>query len=198
MYNMRLDAGLVQNCHPLLALIFRPSVVRLTRLPSLPSLRADAPCGADLLQRSAGKDVTKAFEAAQHSPQALELLKGLLVGPLLDQEGDAPAAAGGAAALGADAGSLSSPLVDTERSLALLLGLQAAALYRATPPQPAELQAAPLLQTGVFDGGLEVSGGQGTEEVARMQREGKSAERSGPENGGEGRGACGERRWRWW
>ncbi|XP_043204412.1 E3 ubiquitin-protein ligase HERC2-like [Amphibalanus amphitrite] len=125
--------------------------------------KAEAPCGAELLQRSAGKDVTKAFEAAQHSPQALELLKGLLVGPLLDPDGDPPAAA--AAVLGADISSLSSPLVDTERSLSLLLGLQAAALYRGTPPQPAELQAAPVLETGVFDGGLERGVCQGSEDV---------------------------------
>ena len=130
-----------------------PADPHLTHLTPVPRehCRADAPCGAELLQRSAGKDVTKPFEAAQHSPQAMELLKGLLVGPLLEPDTE-PAAAAGAA----DTSSLSSPLVDAERSLALLLGLQAAALYRGTPPQPAELQAAPLLQTGVFDGGLEV------------------------------------------
>ena len=133
-----------------------------TLTQSLPFFRADAPCGADLLQRSAGKDVTKAFDAAQHSPHAMELLKSLLVGPLLEPDSE-PAAATAAVTEGvtsgvtaADVSSLSSPLADTERSLALLLGLQAAALFRSTEPQPAEVQAETVLETGVFDGGLEV------------------------------------------
>ena len=110
--------------------------------------------------------MTKAFDAAQHSPHAMDMLKSLLVGPLLEPDSEpatvTPAVTGGvtecvtSGVTAADVGSLSSPLADTERSLALLLGLRAAALYRSTAPQPAELQAQAVLETGVFDGGLEV------------------------------------------
>ncbi|XP_037077204.1 E3 ubiquitin-protein ligase HERC2-like [Pollicipes pollicipes] len=119
--------------------------------------KAEAPCGAELLQRSAGKDVTRAFEAAQHSAQALDTLRGLFVGNFLDPDTEPVQTV--------DSSTLSSPLVDAERSLALLLGLQAHTLYRSAPPQPAELQAQALLDSGVFDGGLARGVSQGLDDA---------------------------------
>ncbi|XP_037077215.1 E3 ubiquitin-protein ligase HERC2-like [Pollicipes pollicipes] len=85
------------------------------------------------------------FKRRQHSAQALDTLRGLFVT--------------------VDSSTLSSPLVDAERSLALLLGLQAHTLYRSAPPQPAELQAQALLDSGVFDGGLARGVSQGLDDA---------------------------------
>ncbi|MGH0142689.1 UNVERIFIED_CONTAM: hypothetical protein FKN15_076572 [Acipenser sinensis] len=56
-----------------------------------------------------------------------------------------------------DLGSLSSPLMDTERNLALLLGLHASYLAMSTPLSAMEIECAKWLQSSIFSGGLQTS-----------------------------------------
>ncbi|XP_019484450.1 PREDICTED: E3 ubiquitin-protein ligase HERC2 [Hipposideros armiger] len=56
-----------------------------------------------------------------------------------------------------DLGSLSSPLMDTERNLGLLLGLHASYLAMSTPLSPVEVECAKWLQSSIFSGGLQTS-----------------------------------------
>ncbi|CAJ0961828.1 unnamed protein product [Ranitomeya imitator] len=56
-----------------------------------------------------------------------------------------------------DLSSLSSPLVDTERNLGLLLGLHASYLSLSTPLSPVEIECAKWLKSSIFSGGLQTS-----------------------------------------
>ncbi|XP_010769717.1 putative HERC2-like protein 3 [Notothenia coriiceps] len=56
-----------------------------------------------------------------------------------------------------DLSSLSSPLIDTERNLGLLLGLHASYLAKSTPLSPMEIECAKWLQSSIFSGGLQTS-----------------------------------------
>ncbi|OCT92505.1 hypothetical protein XELAEV_18015562mg [Xenopus laevis] len=56
-----------------------------------------------------------------------------------------------------DLSSLSSPLIDMERNLGLLLGLHASYLSLSTPLSPVEVECAKWLRSSIFSGGLQTS-----------------------------------------
>ncbi|XP_046386640.1 E3 ubiquitin-protein ligase HERC2 isoform X3 [Ischnura elegans] len=93
--------------------------------------RSEAPCGSELLQRYAGRDATRAFESAGHSAEARDTMQAFLVGHYVDPEQEEVQQE-------VNVNSVSSPLVDTERGLAFLLGLHARMLSKGPPKQPPE------------------------------------------------------------
>uniref|UniRef100_T1IYS2 HECT-type E3 ubiquitin transferase n=1 Tax=Strigamia maritima TaxID=126957 RepID=T1IYS2_STRMM len=110
--------------------------------------RSQAPCGSENLLQLAGRDATQAFESAKHSDQAREMLSSFFVGIYSDPEHDAVNTI--------DTMSISSPLMDTERSLALFLGLHCNWQACSTPIQPAEEDCAHWLRAEFFRGGLHI------------------------------------------
>ena len=65
-----------------------------------------------------GRDATLAFESASHSNSARDMLSCFYVGEFVDPEKESVQSPGSS--------SMSSPLIDTERALGVLLGLSAA------------------------------------------------------------------------
>ncbi|XP_077559435.1 E3 ubiquitin-protein ligase HERC2 isoform X3 [Haemaphysalis longicornis] len=107
--------------------------------------KPSAPCGADVFVKYAGRDATQAFEAAGHPKEARELLSSFFVGNFVDYDQECP--------LSVDAGSLSSPLCDAERTLALLLGVHLQQRACGPPLEPWEVQLQPWLESGLLRGG---------------------------------------------
>ncbi|XP_071532835.1 E3 ubiquitin-protein ligase HERC2 isoform X2 [Panulirus ornatus] len=93
--------------------------------------RATAPCGSDILQYYAGQDATQVWEMANHSARAKEMMVSYFVGNYMDPEQEVVQVL--------DASTLSSPLVDTERALAMLVGVYASCLARGQLATPWEL-----------------------------------------------------------
>ncbi|KAK8398901.1 hypothetical protein O3P69_004178 [Scylla paramamosain] len=93
--------------------------------------RSAAPCGSDILQYYAGQDATQVWEMANHSARAKEMMASYFVGNYMDPELEV--------AQVLDASTLSSPLVDTERALAMLVGVYASCLVRGQPATPWEV-----------------------------------------------------------
>ncbi|XP_042217246.1 E3 ubiquitin-protein ligase HERC2-like isoform X2 [Homarus americanus] len=93
--------------------------------------RSTAPCGSDILQYYAGQDATQVWEMANHSARAKEMMGSYFVGNYMDPELEVVQVL--------DASTLSSPLVDTERALAMLVGVYASCLARGQPATPWEL-----------------------------------------------------------
>ncbi|KAK7864133.1 hypothetical protein R5R35_007650 [Gryllus longicercus] len=120
--------------------------------------RAQAPCGSSTLQRFAGRDATQAFEAAGHSQSAKDTMAAFLVGHYLDPAEaavvDSPRHDPSGLAAGAPASGL--PLLDVQRTLALLLGLHAHRLAQSSATQPAEEEARAWLHAPFLQGGLQV------------------------------------------
>ncbi|KAG8235156.1 hypothetical protein J437_LFUL015196, partial [Ladona fulva] len=111
--------------------------------------RSEAPCGSELLQRYAGRDATRAFESAGHSAEARDTMQAFLVGHYVDPEQEEIQQE-------VNVNSASSPLVDTERGLAFLLGLHARTLSKGQPKQIVEQESvsgqwlgAPFLHGGL-------------------------------------------------
>lgn len=109
-------------------------------------------CGllsGDLLQNLIGKDCTSRWEAAKHSDKAKQLLQRYLVGYYAGAEGihqslQCP-----------DPTTLSSPLIDAQRSLSLVLGLYSYSLVHGQIPSPCEVEAGKVLKLPCMQGGLE-------------------------------------------
>ncbi|XP_012936715.1 E3 ubiquitin-protein ligase HERC2 [Aplysia californica] len=122
----------------------------------LQDFRDQAPCGADTFQEWAGRDASLAFESAHHSDDAREMMSCFYVGQYIDPEKDTVQTPG--------SGSMSSPLIDTERTLGVLLGLNAAQQVRSTSLSADELESRQWLQSEFFSGGLQLLNQAGFDE----------------------------------
>lgn len=109
--------------------------------------KLSSPCGNDVLNSFVGKNATAAFEAARHSDKSKQLLQRYLVGHY--------AGADPRRIQSPDPSSISSPLMDAQRSLSLLLSLYAYSLVNGMPLQPCELECRDVLQVAFMQGGLE-------------------------------------------
>ncbi|XP_061183765.1 E3 ubiquitin-protein ligase HERC2-like isoform X1 [Saccostrea echinata] len=110
--------------------------------------KAQAPCGSEKLLQFAAEDATEAFELEHHSDEARELMKSFYVGQYLDPKKDIVQTS--------DTSTASSPLADTQRTLGVLLGLQAAYQARGTPWSAEEEEYHDWLKSEFFAGGLQV------------------------------------------
>ncbi|XP_074649618.1 E3 ubiquitin-protein ligase HERC2-like [Tubulanus polymorphus] len=110
--------------------------------------KSQAPCGSDRLVEYAARDATAAFEAVHHSAEARELMHGYCVGQYLDPEDDVVHVA--------DMMFVSSPLMDTERTLGVLLGLHAYSQTCSTPLSEEEEEHKHWLESDFFRGGLQI------------------------------------------
>ncbi|GFN81530.1 E3 ubiquitin-protein ligase herc2-like, partial [Plakobranchus ocellatus] len=115
-----------------------------------------APCGTDTFNEWAGRDASFAFEASHHSVEAREMLNQYYVGQYIDPEKDVVQTPG--------SGSMSSPLIDTERTLAVLLGLSAAQQVRSTALSVDEIESEDWLNAPFFIGGLQLLSQTGFDE----------------------------------
>ncbi|KAK7486952.1 hypothetical protein BaRGS_00021768, partial [Batillaria attramentaria] len=110
--------------------------------------KSQAPCGREILTDYAGRDASHAFEGAHHSEEAREMMQAFYVGQYVDPEKDI--------VLPMDSSTMSSPLMDAERTLGTLLGLHAAEQVRSTPLAAEEVECGEWLQADFFSGGLQV------------------------------------------
>ncbi|XP_068720941.1 E3 ubiquitin-protein ligase HERC2-like [Montipora capricornis] len=112
----------------------------------LQDFKDQAPCGKELLQSYAASDATCIFEETKHSVEAREMMQAFFVGIFVepDQEMALDSAL-----------SVSSPLIDCERTLGLLLGLYACHLAHSTPVTAEEEENEKWLTSDFFSGGME-------------------------------------------
>uniref|UniRef100_A0A3B3QN49 E3 ubiquitin-protein ligase HERC2 n=1 Tax=Paramormyrops kingsleyae TaxID=1676925 RepID=A0A3B3QN49_9TELE len=103
--------------------------------------------GSSILQ-FAGEDPVVALEAALQFEDTRESMQAFCVGQYIEPNQETVTTP--------DLSSLSSPLIDTERNLGLLLGLHASYLAMSTPLSPMEIECA-WLQSSIFSGGLQTS-----------------------------------------
>jgi len=140
----------------------------------LKDFKNNSPCGPDLLTSvSSSFDATGAFENANHSDGARNLLQRYFIGNFVDSEigtsnvsylhYDASVFASMQRNISEifvfqifDASSMSSPFVDSQRTIALMLGLQCHSLVNSIPIDPCELTASDVISMRIFRGGLEV------------------------------------------
>ncbi|XP_048589232.1 E3 ubiquitin-protein ligase HERC2 isoform X2 [Nematostella vectensis] len=116
----------------------------------LKDFKEEAPCGESLLQKYAGEakacDATKAFEEANHSYEARMMMQDHLVGTFVEPEQE----------FALDSAlTVSSPLIDSERTLGLLLGLYSHHLVQSMPVSPEEEENDKWLSADFFAGGVE-------------------------------------------
>ncbi|XP_023218340.1 E3 ubiquitin-protein ligase HERC2-like isoform X1 [Centruroides sculpturatus] len=109
--------------------------------------KENAPCGIETLQHYAGRDATHAFETAGHSEETKEKMLSFAIGNYSDPEQELVQLV--------DHSTLSSPLIDAERTLAYLLGLNARNQTIGPPLQSCEKQANHWLSASLFCGGLQ-------------------------------------------
>ncbi|XP_033111225.1 E3 ubiquitin-protein ligase HERC2-like [Anneissia japonica] len=114
----------------------------------LKDFQTDAPCGSECLLTLAAQDATEAFVAANHSAEAQNQLQRFFVGVYLQPEQDVVASK--------DISSISSPLIDTERTLAVLLGLHCNHQMHSFPLTPNELECRKWLDSELFSGGIQL------------------------------------------
>ncbi|XP_068449211.1 E3 ubiquitin-protein ligase HERC2 isoform X3 [Clinocottus analis] len=105
--------------------------------------------GNSVLAQFAGEDPVVALEAALLFEDTRESMQAFCVGQYMEPNQETVTTP--------DLSSLSSPLIDTERNLGLLLGLHASYLAKSTPLSPMELECAKWLQSSIFSGGLQTS-----------------------------------------
>ncbi|AWP11407.1 putative E3 ubiquitin-protein ligase HERC2-like [Scophthalmus maximus] len=105
--------------------------------------------GNSILAQFAGEDPVVALEAALQFEDTRESMQAFCVGQYMEPNQETVTTP--------DLSSLSSPLIDTERNLGLLLGLHASYLAKSTPLSPMELECAKWLQSSIFSGGLQTS-----------------------------------------
>ncbi|KAL8607282.1 hypothetical protein ACOMHN_047613 [Nucella lapillus] len=110
--------------------------------------KCQALCGRDILMEYAGRDASHVFESVHHSEEAREMMQAFYVGQYVDPEKDIVQSM--------DSSSMSSPLIDAERTLGTLLGLHAAQQVRSTPLAAEEVECGEWLQADFFSGGLQV------------------------------------------
>nr|XP_014343905.1 PREDICTED: E3 ubiquitin-protein ligase HERC2 [Latimeria chalumnae] len=111
--------------------------------------QAQSLTGNSILAQYAGEDPVVALEAALQFENTRESMQAFCVGQYMEPDQEAVTTP--------DLGSLSSPLIDTERNLGLLLGLHASYLAMSTPLSPVEVECAKWLQSCIFSGGLQTS-----------------------------------------
>ncbi|XP_070553640.1 E3 ubiquitin-protein ligase HERC2-like isoform X2 [Ptychodera flava] len=109
--------------------------------------QSQAPCGSDRLLQFAARDGTEAFEQAQHSAEAREMMQAFFVGVYVEPEQDM--------VVSIDTSSVSSPLIDAERGLGLLLGLHANHQAQSLPVSGVEEECEVWLKSELFAGGLQ-------------------------------------------
>ncbi|XP_028301238.1 E3 ubiquitin-protein ligase HERC2 isoform X2 [Gouania willdenowi] len=105
--------------------------------------------GNSILAHFAGEDPVVALEAALQLEDTRESMQAFCVGQYMEPNQETVTTP--------DLSSLSSPLIDTERNLGLLLGLHASYLAKSTPLSPMEIYCAKWLQSSIFSGGLQTS-----------------------------------------
>ncbi|XP_037324635.2 E3 ubiquitin-protein ligase HERC2 [Pungitius pungitius] len=105
--------------------------------------------GNSILAQFAGEDPVVALEAALQFEDTKESMQAFCVGQYMEPNQETVTTP--------DLSSLSSPLIDTERNLGLLLGLHASYLAKSTPLSPMEIECAKWLQSSIFSGGLQTS-----------------------------------------
>ncbi|XP_031694188.1 E3 ubiquitin-protein ligase HERC2-like, partial [Anarrhichthys ocellatus] len=105
--------------------------------------------GNSILAQFAGEDPVVALEAALQFEDTRESMQAFCVGQYMEPNQETVTTP--------DLSSLSSPLIDTERNLGLLLGLHASYLAKSTPLSPMEIECAKWLQSSIFSGGLQTS-----------------------------------------
>uniref|UniRef100_A0A452GSK3 HECT-type E3 ubiquitin transferase n=1 Tax=Gopherus agassizii TaxID=38772 RepID=A0A452GSK3_9SAUR len=105
--------------------------------------------GNSILAQFAGEDPVVALEAALQFEDTRESMHAFCVGQYMEPDQEVITTP--------DLGSLSSPLIDTERNLGLLLGLHASYLAMSTPLSPMEVECAKWLKSSIFSGGLQTS-----------------------------------------
>ncbi|CAI8025917.1 E3 ubiquitin-protein ligase HERC2 [Geodia barretti] len=110
---------------------------------------AERSCISERLSEYAGKDATKEFDDADHSDIAMALVEKCLVGDYTER-GQTQSEASGTDYR------LSSILVDTERTLAVLQGLRASLMVHSIPVSPEEEESEKWLSTDIFSGGFEL------------------------------------------
>lgn len=110
--------------------------------------KSQAQCGWEILTDYVGKDASAIFESVHHSTTAREMMQTFYVGQYVEPEKDIIQLI--------DTSSTSSPLIDAERTLSLLLGLHAAQQARSTPLSQEELEYSNWLESDFFKGGLQL------------------------------------------
>uniref|UniRef100_A0A8C3FW63 E3 ubiquitin-protein ligase HERC2 n=1 Tax=Chrysemys picta bellii TaxID=8478 RepID=A0A8C3FW63_CHRPI len=105
--------------------------------------------GNSILAQFAGEDPVVALEAALQFEDTRESMHAFCVGQYMEPDQEVITTP--------DLGSLSSPLIDTERNLGLLLGLHASYLAMSTSLSPVEVECAKWLKSSIFSGGLQTS-----------------------------------------
>uniref|UniRef100_A0AAY4E4J6 E3 ubiquitin-protein ligase HERC2 n=1 Tax=Denticeps clupeoides TaxID=299321 RepID=A0AAY4E4J6_9TELE len=111
--------------------------------------QAQSSTGNSILAQFAGEDPVVALEAALQFEDTRESMQAFCVGQYMEPNQETVTTP--------DLSSLSSPLIDTERNLGLLLGLHASYLALSTPLSPMERECAKWLQSAIFSGGLQTS-----------------------------------------
>ncbi|KAL1023407.1 hypothetical protein UPYG_G00040470 [Umbra pygmaea] len=111
--------------------------------------QAQSLTGNSILAQFAGEDPVVALEAALHFEDTRESMQAFCVGHFMEPNQETVTTP--------DLSSLSSPLIETERNLGLLLGLHASYLANSTPLSPIEIECAKWLQSSIFQGGLQTS-----------------------------------------
>uniref|UniRef100_A0A669BIW0 E3 ubiquitin-protein ligase HERC2 n=1 Tax=Oreochromis niloticus TaxID=8128 RepID=A0A669BIW0_ORENI len=105
--------------------------------------------GNSILAQFAGEDPVVALEAALQFEDTRESMQAFCVGQYMEPNQETVTTP--------DLSSLSSPLIDTERNMGLLLGLHASYLAKSTALSPMEIECAKWLQSSIFSGGLQTS-----------------------------------------
>ncbi|OWK60818.1 E3 ubiquitin-protein ligase HERC2 [Lonchura striata] len=105
--------------------------------------------GSSILAQFAGEDPVVALEAALQFEDTRESMHAFCVGQYIEPDQEVITTP--------DISTLSSPLIDTERNLGLLLGLHASYLAMSTPLSPLEIECAKWLKSSIFSGGLQTS-----------------------------------------
>ncbi|KAM4682548.1 E3 ubiquitin-protein ligase HERC2 isoform 7-T7 [Amazona ochrocephala] len=105
--------------------------------------------GSSILAQFAGEDPVVALEAALQFEDTRESMHAFCVGHYMEPDQEVITTP--------DLSTLSSPLIDTERNLGLLLGLHASYLAMSTPLSPLEVECAKWLKSSIFSGGLQTS-----------------------------------------
>ncbi|MCI4375021.1 hypothetical protein PGIGA_G00104220 [Pangasianodon gigas] len=111
--------------------------------------QAQSLTGNTILAQFAGEDPVVALEAALQFEDTRESMQAFCVGQYMEPNQETVTTP--------DLSSLSSPLIDTERNLGLLLGLHASYLALSTPLSRMEIECAKWLQSSIFCGGLQTS-----------------------------------------
>ncbi|CAH1268468.1 HERC2 [Branchiostoma lanceolatum] len=106
-----------------------------------------APCGSENLLEYAARDATEAFEEAHHSQEARDTMQAFFVGVYVEPDQDVVHPM--------DTTTISSPLIDTERVLGLLMGLSANSQALSLPVTTIEDECSQWFQSELFSGGLQ-------------------------------------------